>query len=133
MKIKRALLIKVDYRTGHRAGDINPRDPSLPCCGQALDGDCCEIRLVEDDRDLSRYIGIPGVSILIGKDEINAAIDAHIPITYAVFDTFLLVEHMKQRGISLDIFRGKDMKQIAEEAEKLKLSGVKKTKPEKVM
>lgn len=130
--MKRALLIKVDFSTGKRAGGINPKDSNLPCCGQCLDGDCCEIRIVEDNRDLSIYNGMQGITILNGKNEINNAIDVHIPTQYTVFDTMLLVEHMKENGISLDTLVGKDMQQIAKEASKNNLAGVKTIKPKKV-
>ena len=61
----RGLLIEIkNWRTGERAGGINPRDPNLRAIGgplwQSLDhepkGDW-EIRLVLDDRDLSNYEG----------------------------------------------------------------------------
>ena len=61
----RGLLIEIkDWRTGERAGGINPRDPNLRAIGgslwQSLDhepkGDW-EIRLVLDNRDLSGYEG----------------------------------------------------------------------------
>jgi len=61
----RGLLIEIkDWRTGERAGGIDPRDPNLKALGgplwQCLDhepkGDW-EVRAVLDDRDLSKYEG----------------------------------------------------------------------------
>lgn len=82
----RALLIEVDYQTGKRAGDVDPRDPNLQSYGwQSLpneDGGDVEIRVVEDDRDLARYEDIPGVRVLEGEDAINDAIDRFIPPKY---------------------------------------------------
>ena len=109
----KGLLIEIkDWRTGERAYNINPRDPNLKALGgslwQSLDhepkGDW-EIRLVLDDRDLSKYEGkiilddgsevysvadipsdativdVDGVVVLKDKDEINTAID-HLPEKY---------------------------------------------------
>ena len=106
----RALLIEVkDWRTGERAYGIDPRDPGLKALGgplwQSLDhepkGDF-EIRLVLDDRDLSKYEGkiilddgtevtsvaeipngadvvdVEGVIVLNNEDEINKVLD-HLP------------------------------------------------------
>jgi len=61
----KGLLIEIkDWRTGERAGGIDPKDPNLRAIGaslwQCLDhepkGDW-EIRAVLDDRDLSHYTG----------------------------------------------------------------------------
>jgi len=109
----RGLLIEIkNWFTGERAYNINPRDPNLRAVGgplwQSLDhepkGDW-EIRLVLDDRDLSKYEGkiilddgsevyhvsdipsdativdVDGVVVLKDKDEINTAID-HLPEKY---------------------------------------------------
>jgi len=109
----RGLLIEIkDWRTGERAYNINPRDPNLRAIGgslwQSLDhepkGDW-EVRLVLDDRDISKYEGkillddgsevyhvsdvpadativdVDGVVVLKDKGEINTAID-HIPEKY---------------------------------------------------
>ena len=64
--MKRALLIEFDLTTGKRAGDINPRDSKLQCYGwQNLDSSPAkEIRLIEDDRDISQYEGVKGVTVL---------------------------------------------------------------------
>lgn len=107
----RALLIEFDLRTGKRAGDISPRDPKLPCHGwQDLESEpAIEIRLVEDDRDLSIYNGIAGVTVLEGAAAINQAITANVPIKYAVKDKELLLAHLKERGVSLDTLAGKNL------------------------
>lgn len=79
----RALLVEVNYQSGRRAGGVDPTDPNLQCYGwQSLpseDGSDVEIRLVEDDRDLSEYRDAPGVRVLEGEDEIDAAIAQFIP------------------------------------------------------
>jgi len=100
-----ALLIEFDPYTGERAGGINPRDPGLQCYGwQDLDSfPAREIRLVVDGRDVSRYEGVPGVKVLRGKDEINAAIDALGLERYKVVDRDLFAAHLAQRpDIKLD-------------------------------
>ena len=74
----RALLIEVDFKTGKRAGGVNPRDPKLQCYGwqdtESEPGK--EIRIVEDDRDLSVYKGVPGVTILNGEKAVYLGIGA---------------------------------------------------------
>ncbi len=127
--MEKALLIEVDFSTGKRAGDINPKDPMLRCNGwQNLDSTPgLEIRLVEDDRDLSVYKDVLGVTILEGKDTINTAIQKHIPTKYSVKSEVLMLEHMKQRGILLDTLVGKE--DIAKEAHNMGLAGVIERKP----
>lgn len=82
--MKRALLIEWDPITGKRAGDINPRDPKLQCYGwQNWDREpALELRLVEDDRDLSQYKNVKGVTIIEGVEAINEVIDKHFPPRY---------------------------------------------------
>lgn len=125
----KALLIEVDFKTGKRAGSINPRDPKLPCYGwQDIDGGL-EIRLVEDDRDLSQYEGVAGVTVLGNKELINDAIIANFPTKYLIKDKELLLAHMKEKGISLDVFAGKNLGDVAEELYKKGLAGIVERKP----
>lgn len=130
----KALLIEFDLRTGVRAGGINPKDPKLQCHGwQDLESKPAkEIRLVEDDRDLSKYEIVEGVTILDGVDEINAAIQAYIPSKYKVTDMTLMIEHAKSKGINLDRFIGMNPSQVAKEAFNQGLAGVSERKPELV-
>lgn len=105
----KALLIEFDVNTGIRAGNIDPNDPKLQCYGwQSLDvTPQIEIRIIEDDRDVSQYQGIIGVSILKNKSKINKAIDDHILVKYGVADEVLFIEHLRQREINLDDIPGK--------------------------
>jgi len=130
----RALLIEFDLATGKRAGDINPKDPALPCYGwQNLERvPAIEIRLVEDDRDLSYLAGVAGVTILEGKDAINQAITANIPIRYAVKDKELCLAHMKEKGISLDTLAGKTLQEAAEKLFAQGIAGIVKREPKLV-
>lgn len=130
----RALLIEFDLRTGKRAGGINNKDPKLLCHGwQNLDSEpALEIRLVEDDRDLSSLEGVKGVTILEGKKAINNAIDANIPPQYGVKSEYLMREHMKEKNIPLAVFEGMNMRDIAKKAYQLGLIGAIERKPEKV-
>ncbi|GAG55712.1 unnamed protein product, partial [marine sediment metagenome] len=125
---------EVDFRTGKRAGDINPRDPKLQCYGwQDLESKPGrEIRVVEDDRDLSVYKGVAGVTILDGEEAINEAIVANIPVKYAVKDKELLLAHLKEKSISLDTFAGKTLQDAAKELYTQGLAGIVERKPEKV-
>jgi len=127
--MQRALLIEVDFSTGRRAGAIDPRDKHLLCHGwQNLDTGK-EIKLITDDRKIDQYMGVKGITILEGKDAINAAIEEHIPIQYAVKSETLMIEHMKEKKLSLNILAGKTGKEIAEEAHKQGLAGVVERKP----
>lgn len=130
----RALLIEVDFRTGKRAGNINPKDPKLQCYGwQDLESKPgLEIRVVEDDRDLSIYKGVAGVTILDGEKAINEAITANIPIKYAVKDNELLLAHLKEKGISLDTLAGKTLDDVAKELFAQGLAGITERKPKLV-
>ncbi len=130
----RALLIEVDFSTRVRAGGINPKDKHLLCHGwQNLDSTPgLEIRLIEDGRSIEQYRGKQGVTILEGKDEINAAIEANIPTKYSIQSELLMIESLKESGGKLKQFAGKDMNEIAKEAHKQGLAGVVERKPEKV-
>ena len=130
----KALLIEVDFRTGKRAGGINPKDPKLQCYGwQDLESKPGrESRIVEDDRDLSQYKGVSGVTILNGEKTINKAIVANIPVKYAVKDKELLLAHLKEKGVSLDTFAGKSLQDRAKELHKQGLAGITERKPKLV-
>ena len=128
----KALLIEVDFSTGKRAGGIKTKNNSnLMCHGwQDLDAGK-EIRLVMDD-DTKPYKNIRGITILDGKTEINAAIDANIPVKYAVKDNELLLAHMKERNVSLDTLSGKTLNDAAKDLFAQGLAGIVERKPEKV-
>lgn len=130
----RALVIEFDSLTGKRAGNINPRDPNLFCRGwQDLDRKpAIEIRLVNDARDLNQYKNVAGVLILDGNEEINEAIKANIPNKYIVTDKELLLAHLKEKGISLNIMAGKTLHEMAEQLFKEGLAGIMVRKPELV-
>lgn len=127
----KALLIEFDLQTGKRAGGISPKDPHLFCYGwQDLESEPAkEIRMVEDDRDLSIYEGVNGVTILEGKTAINDAIVANIPIRYAVKDKELLFSHMKEKNIKLDFLAHRTLNDAAKELYDLNLAGVIKREP----
>jgi len=96
---ERALLI--EWKSdGSRAGGINPKDPKLQCYGwQNMDVfPMIELRIVEDDRDLSQLSGVSGVTIIEGKESINNAIDYNFPPRYYIQDEFIYQEHFKQKN-----------------------------------
>ena len=127
----RALLIEFDLRTGKRAGNINPKDPKLPCYGwQNLDQEpAVEIRLVEDGRDLSSLVGVAGVTILEDKIAINQAIKANIPTQYVIDNETLLLAHLKEKGISLDSLAGKRRDEVAKILFAQGIAGVREKEP----
>lgn len=129
----KALLIEFDVNTGKRAGGIDPNDPKLQCYGwQNLEvTPQLEIRVIEDDRDVSQYQGINGVSILKNKTQINKSIDEVIPIRYGIADQVLFIEHLRQRKINLDDIPGKRqeaLKNLLEQG----IKGIAERKPLKV-
>jgi len=73
-----ALKIKVDFESGKRAGDIDPRDPNLFALAQNIE-DGYEIRLILDDRDISTYQGVEGVEVIEGVENIDNAIISLLP------------------------------------------------------
>ena len=102
---EKALLIEWDIDTGDRAGSINPHDPKLFCRGwQNMDvSPAVELRLVMDDRDMQQYEGVGGVTVLIGKDVINAVIDANFPSKISIEDELIYSEHLKSKRGKIDI------------------------------
>lgn len=129
----KALLIEFDVNTGKRAGGIDPNDPKLQCYGwQNLEViPQLEIRMIEDDRDVSQYEGIDGVSILKNKSKINKAIDDEIPVKYGVSDEVLFIEHLRQRNIKLDDIPGK-RREVLKELLDQGIKGIAERKPLKV-
>lgn len=96
----RALLIEWEASEGRRAGGINPKDPHLRCkhWQNMKVTPMLELRLVEDDRDLSYLEGVDGVTIILGADDINAAIDENFQAQYHIQDEFIFQEHLKQKN-----------------------------------
>jgi len=131
----RALLIEFDVNTGKRAGEINPKDPKLQCYGwQDLESvPAREVRVVEDDRDLSQYEGIPGVTILTGEAEINQAIEAVVPERFSIQEPTLFQEDLRQRGISLaSDYSGRDTPAILKDLHTKGVVGIKRELPLKI-
>lgn len=113
-----ALRIEFDLWSGKRSGDINPHDRGLPCYGwQDLESvPAWEIRLIDDDRDVSQYEGIKGITILHNEAEIQAEIDK-LPVQYSVNEPNLFQAHINQKGksaLNLDTLPGTTIqKQLA--------------------
>lgn len=126
--MKRALLIEFDLNTGRRAGGISPHDPNLRCYGwQNLDSvPAREIRLVEDDRDLSQYEGVSGITILNGEVQINRAIDNVVPKTFNIQSETLFLEDLRQRAISLSDYTGWEQQAILKDLHKKGIVGIRK-------
>lgn len=127
--MKKALLIEFNLSTGKRAGNISPRDPQLPCHGwQDLESEPArEIRLVEDDRDMSQYEGISGVTILNGEAKINQAITNIVPERYSVKNQGLFLEHLRQRNINLDDYSEQSLQAILHSLHGMGIVGISKT------
>lgn len=129
-----ALLIEFDLSTGRRPGGIDPRDPGLRCYGwQNLDTiPAKEIRLIVDGRDPKQYEGIEGIKILWGRDEINKAIQEHIPERYVIENPALFQLHLQQKGISLDQYAGKSTQEVLRELYGMGVLGIRKMAPKRV-
>ena len=120
----KALLIEVDFSTGRRAGGIKTKNnPNLMCHGWQDTDAGLEIRLVMDG-NTKPYENISGITILDGEKAINKAITANIPVKYAVKDKELLLAHLKEKGVSLDIFAGKSLQDAAKELYARGLAGI---------
>jgi len=104
----KALLISVNFTTGDRAGGIDPRDANLQSYGWQSPpnrpGPDVEIRVVEDDRDLSEYDDVDGVQVLRGVTEINDAIDKWVPPSYGIGDREDVREWARRNDVDLDEF-----------------------------
>jgi hypothetical protein len=96
------LKIQVDFETGKRAGNIDPRDRGLAChpTWQNIDVGY-EVRLIVDGRDVAVYENVPGIEILYGENVINAEVQAMQKDRYTVKNEALLVESIKQKGIDI--------------------------------
>lgn len=113
----KALLIEFDIERGKRAGGINPRDAGLKCYGwQDLESrPAKEIRLIEDNRDLTQYGGVEGVTLLKNDDEIEATIEKEIPKRYSIADEMLFQMSVAEKKIKMERFAGKTRGEIAKE------------------
>jgi len=107
-----ALVIKFDPLTGRRAGDIEVRtDRGLVCMPLWQDLEKgIEMRLVVDDRDVSRYEGVEGVEVVKGKEAINMKVKELFKPQYSIASPELfrisLESLMKAGTISLSELRG---------------------------
>lgn len=119
----KGLLIEFDGGTGIRAGNL-VLDDKLLCHGwqQLATVPCLEIRVIEDDRDVAQYEGIPGVTILHDDAEIQAAIDQYMPSRASVDNESLMKLDIEQRGILLKDVLGENTN---EQLQYLKTQGVK--------
>lgn len=126
------LLIEFNVNTGRRAGEINPNDPKLQCYGwQDLESiPAREVRVIEDERDLKKYEGITGVTVLKGKAEIKAAISSICKPRYKIVSESLFSEHLKQKGIDLSEYEGQDEREVLKDLmENKKIIGIRKYLP----
>jgi len=137
----KALLIEFDGATGKRAGNL-VIDDKLKCYGwQQLDAKkvvelgyvpkfaspgsiCLEVRVIEDDRDVSQYEGIPGITVLHDDNEIQAAIDQYCTPAYRISNEALFRVHMEQKGVKLDNIPGKDTNEILKDLHAQGIKGI---------
>lgn len=133
----KALLIEWDPNTGKRAGNINPKDQNLRCSGwQNMDvTPAIELRLVEDE-EIGRYYTGEGVTVLRGKEEINAAIDANFPSKIVIEDKLMYEEHVKEqigdKKIKIADLPDDRTKRLKELKDKYGIKGICEIKPLKV-
>lgn len=134
----KALLIEWDPNTGKRAGDINPKDPALRCNGwQNMDVvPAVELRLVEDERDMAQYKEVSSVTVLSGRDEINATIDNNFPSKVSIEDELVYSEHFKEKvkgnEIKIDDLPDNREERLKELKSKHGIKGIVERKPQKV-
>lgn len=127
--MKRALLIEFNVSTGKRPANIKPNDPGLWCHGwQKLDVfPALEIRMIQDDRDISQYEGVSGVTILEGDVAINAAIDALKLERYSINDEALFRVSIEQKAIDLNVYDGWESITVLKDLYDKSVLGIKKT------
>lgn len=134
--MERALLIEWNPNTGRRAGDVNPRDPKLQCHGWQNKNvePPIELRLVEDDRDLSKYEGVEGVTVLVGIEAINETIEERFPPRYNVDDPVIYAEHVRAKAgeIAFDSLPDDMQERLKFLKEQHGIKGIRETKPGKV-
>lgn len=135
----KALLIEWNQSTGVRAGNINPKkDQNLICHGwQNMDADpAIELRTVEDDRNMSQYEGVKGITILIGKEAINNAIDANFPSKVSIEDELIYSEQFKEKvrdkKIKIDSLPDNRNERLKELKDKYGIKGIVEREPQKV-
>lgn len=132
--MQRALLIEVDYQTGRRAGGINPSDPELQCYGWQntpnQEGEDLEIRLIEDDRDISQYEGVDGITILEGREEINEAIKEIVPPAYSVVNRELYEMTKEETDIDINEIPERRSDMIKFFYERDDIRGIEKREPD---
>ena len=130
----KALLIEFDVSTGKRPSNITAKDPGLFCYGwQKLDVvPALEIRMIQDDRDISQYEGVGGVTILEGEAEINAAVDALALERYAIDNDILFNTSMAKKAIDFDAYEGWKTADVLKDLHGKKVLGMRKTSPKKV-
>ena len=134
----KALLIEWDPNTGKRAGNINPKDINLPCHGwQNMEvTPAIELRLITDGESGRYNTTALGVTLLHGKDEINAAIDDNFPTKISIEDELIYSEHFKEKvkgkKIDIDVLPDNREKRLKELKNKYGIKGIKETAPEKV-
>lgn len=104
----KGLKVNVNFATGERAGSLNPRDRRTRCSPQ-WQGEGYEIRVVLDESILDEIdTSDPGVEVLGSKTAIDKAVKELPERNYAIQDTTLVVEHLRQRGKSLDDYADTD-------------------------
>lgn len=135
----KALLIEWNQSTGKRAGNINPKKDQKLICHNWQNMEvtpAIELRLVEDNRDMSAYKNTNGITILNGKEEINNAIDAHFPSKIFIEDELMYKEHVKDKikagKIKIDDLPDNETERLKELKKTYKIKGIKEVKPLKV-
>lgn len=135
----RALLIEWDGPTGRRAGNIDVKhEPNLICHNWQNMNKMphVELRLVMDDRDMSKYRDMDGVTVLIGKDQINQAIDDNFEDRIKVEDDLIYSEHVKEKvrnkKISIDDLPDDRTERLRMLKDVYKVKGIRVLKPGKI-
>lgn len=130
----KALLIEWDGATGRRAGNIDMSDPKLQCYGwqNLVARPCLELRVIEDDRDVSPYKGIEGVTILEGDVSIDAAIDEHFPSMITIDNEKMFELHLAQRNIDLDKVAGETTEEALKNLKGMGIKGIRENKRAKL-
>ena len=99
----KALKINVDFKTGKRAGGIDPKSPNFRGHSTWQDFDAgTEVRLVLDE-NVEKYRNVAGITVLDTEADIEAELDANFKpkVVYKITNPALMSYSLSKLNIDL--------------------------------